>query len=642
MEKNSVGYNTIKIEVERVHFYSGDDLACPYEIDKILKRLRAINPLGPSDDLNNVFELWNIYQYLKRDLIPTNLNEIDKKYLDDITPKIQGIIIQCMANWSQNTLVEDYKNLTYDHQQDFWRIIVETKTYKSFPKTELMKCIKISYGYILRAVLSEKEIVKYLDKELAVFIKDSLHAVEVLFDNYAILRSRNVRKVHFPDTLSMSDREQMVLSYITNPKRNLNYLRIISSHKNDNVISISDKTRLLCKRAEKEENDNILKDGQTNCYRAEVSANFKKAYPFIELTNSGTTYNLGCLKDIDGKGFILLLKNVFGFLSQYNTIPFISLESEDSLFDIFGLRGISWYRHTPSFLIKNMYAQMQIAIIEKGLELFDNNIEFILDSVIEYINSTYDVNFNFNAPSSSDSNLTKIRHLFAEMDSMIKQYQLYVENGKIDFDLLSMSSIPLGYSQIKSIIFPQPKYVELKGASNEAKKLQYILSSNNTIFAQKGIIGYESLYTQLVRGEQPELSHRSQYFFIQKLIDRGVLDLSSDRNYKVTPIGHLMVILYNNDFAKIEMLPIELRNVLPEMEKMGWLSYSSTLFHKLEANYFNYWLNKKDFTNGYDLRNKYMHGVQSNQIQTIESDYRIAKFLFILLLMKIIDDLECK
>ncbi len=642
MEKNLVGYNTINIEVERVHFYSEDDLACPYEIDKILKRLRAINPLDPIVDLNNVFELWNIHRYLKRNLIPTDLDEIDKKYIDDISPKIQGIIIQCMANWPKNTLVEDYKNLTFDHQHDFWRIIVETKTYKSFPKTELLKCIKISSGYILRAVLSEKEIVKYLDKELAVFLKDSLHAVEVLFDNYAISSSRNVRKVHFPDTLSMCDREQMVLSYITNPKRNLNYLRIIGSHKNDNVISISDKTRLLCKRAEKEENDNILKDGQTNCYRAEVSANFKKAYPFIELTNSGTTYNLGCLKGIDGKGFISLLKNVFGFLSQYNTIPFISLENEDSLFDLFGLRAISWYRHTSSFLIKNKYAQMQIAIIEKGLELFDNNIESILDSVIEYINSTYDVNFNFNAPSSSDSNLTKIRHLFAEMDSITKQYQLYVENGKIDFDLLSMSSIPLGYSQIKSIMFPQPKYVELNGSSNEAKKLQYILSSNNTIFAQKGTIGYESLYTQLVRGQQPKLSHRSQYFFIQKLIDRGVLDLSSDNNYRVTPIGHLLVILYNNDFAKIEMLPIELRNVLPEMEKMGWLSYSSTLFHKLEANYFNYWLNKKDFTNGYDLRNKYIHGVQSNQIQTIESDYRIAKFLFILLLMKIIDDLECK
>ena len=177
----------------------------------------------------------------------------------------------------------------------------------------------------------------------------------------------------------------------------------------------------------------------------------------------------------------MLLKNVFGFLSQYNTIPFISLESEDSLFDIFGLRGISWYRHTPSFLIKNMYAQMQIAIIEKGLELFDNNIEFILDSVIEYINSTYDVNFNFNAPSSSDSNLTKIRHLFAEMDSMIKQYQLYVENGKIDFDLLSMSSIPLGYSQIKSIIFPQPKYVELKGASNAVSYTHLTLPTNSRV-----------------------------------------------------------------------------------------------------------------------------------------------------------------
>lgn len=35
-----------------------------------------------------------------------------------------------------------------------------------------------------------------------------------------------------------------------------------------------------------------------------------------------------------------------------------------------------------------------------------------------------------------------------------------------------------------------------------------------------------------------------------------------------------------------------------------------------------------------------MHGVQSLEEKNIESDYRIAKLLFILLLLKIIDDLE--
>lgn len=37
-----------------------------------------------------------------------------------------------------------------------------------------------------------------------------------------------------------------------------------------------------------------------------------------------------------------------------------------------------------------------------------------------------------------------------------------------------------------------------------------------------------------------------------------------------------------------------------------------------------------------------MHGVQSLEEKGIESDYRIAKLLFILVLLKIIDDLESK
>lgn len=78
------------------------------------------------------------------------------------------------------------------------------------------------------------------------------------------------------------------------------------------------------------------------------------------------------------------------------------------------------------------------------------------------------------------------------------------------------------------------------------------------------------------------------------------------------------------------------------MKNLGWIEYSSSLLHIQEANYFNYWLNKKDFSNGYDLRNRYMHGVQTLKESGIESDYRIAKKLFILLLLKIIDDLELK
>lgn len=59
----------------------------------------------------------------------------------------------------------------------------------------------------------------------------------------------------------------MILKYINSPKRNLNYLRIISYIKNDNSLSISDKTRLLCKRAEDEDNNKVLREGESRSYQ---------------------------------------------------------------------------------------------------------------------------------------------------------------------------------------------------------------------------------------------------------------------------------------------------------------------------------------------------------------------------------------
>lgn len=627
-------------DLDRVHFYSERDLATPFEVDKILNRLRSINPYGNITDLNDVMELWNIHQYSKKKLLPAKLEETDEEYLNDVTNKLQGIIVQSMSKWPKENFEVEYKKLLYDYQHNFWKVIVETNTYKLFSKIDLMNCIEESSNYALRSILIEKDIVKYLDKELATFLKESIHAVEVLLENHSVSISPKDGKVCLPSALKMSDREEMIIKYINSPKRNLNYLRIISTLKNDNYLTISDRTRLLCKRAEYEDNNKVLREGQSSSYQIGFKVDYKEVNPIIEITDDGVTYNLGCLKDIDATGILFLFKYIFGYIDLYGTIPFTSLEHEDTIYDIFGLRGVSCYRTTPLFYKKNKIAQMQLIAIEKGLELYGQEFESILLSIIEWINVTYSINIRFNTPSEKGSVLSKIRHLFAEMDSLIKQYQLYVEEGNIDYELLGMSSSPLGLNQIKSALYPKPKYVNIRKDSSDIIWFQNLLSSDNSTFSKEGNSGYESLYTQIKHGNRIELEYSFQQDHINKLIEKGIINLSSKGEYEVTTVGELLNILYHNEFVMINRLPIDISKTLPSIEAFEWIEYSSTLLHIKEAYYFNYWLNKKDFSNGYDLRNRYMHGVQTLEERGIESDYRIAKKLFILLLLKIIDDLE--
>ena len=75
-----------------------------------------------------------------------------------------------------------------------------------------------------------------------------------------------------------------------------------------------------------------------------------------------------------------------------------------------------------------------------------------------------------------------------------------------------------------------------------------------------------------------------------------------------------------------------------------WLVRGSSLLTKSESEYFNFYLNRQDFSNGHDLRNKYMHGAMSSREKNNESmhheTYLKSLRLLVALVLKIDDDLS--
>ena len=72
----------------------------------------------------------------------------------------------------------------------------------------------------------------------------------------------------------------------------------------------------------------------------------------------------------------------------------------------------------------------------------------------------------------------------------------------------------------------------------------------------------------------------------------------------------------------------------------GLLQTSSQLFTLEECHYINYYLNKKDFSNGYDLRNIYLHGTNNRRLKKQESDCRKFLRIVILILLRLKKDIE--
>lgn len=65
--------------------------------------------------------------------------------------------------------------------------------------------------------------------------------------------------------------------------------------------------------------------------------------------------------------------------------------------------------------------------------------------------------------------------------------------------------------------------------------------------------------------------------------------------------------------------------------------YSNTLFSKPEADYLNYVLNRSEFSNGLDLRNKYIHDTNSLKEEVFYNDYLLLRIL-VLIALKIQDE----
>ena len=97
--------------------------------------------------------------------------------------------------------------------------------------------------------------------------------------------------------------------------------------------------------------------------------------------------------------------------------------------------------------------------------------------------------------------------------------------------------------------------------------------------------------------------------------------------------------MYKHDVVCVQYYG-KYKTVLTEMKDSNDIRTESTLFSVPETNYLNYMLNRVEFINGLEIRNKYIHGIQQVNMNEEEhkQNYMIFLRLFILLAIKINDE----
>ncbi len=640
-------------DLNRVEFYSKEDMAGPHHLSKGERILRS-ETKSLYTDINDVLELYNLKKYFDNELYLKSWTQDDINNFKQKASEYGKIIGQFFSTITDTNVVALHEQLLYGYIYSFWEIVSNHNVFKRISKSTFSTILE-SEPNLIHDILTHKGIVDYYNIELKNFLLTYCQSAEILLDFYEIENEPHINPKFIPKSLTIADKENIISNYLDSTNTNLNYIGLIENVRNRNDFKISDKTRLKAKRLHKSETKKFFADKGGMTYGVSISfpenaTKIKEGHIDDKLV-AHYSYSLDFIKE-NSKPYLLFqnFKYLFEFIDVQNRINLVSKKSQVGLFErIMGVHSQNEYRTGTSFSLSEMTSQGQIFRYNKILTELNTSIENILHFAFTtafQVKYGFADNARFLIPSVTNSYFEKVRLLAPEFESILKQFKLFIEEGNIDFELLQISSSPTSIKDIPSL--NSNKYIYFNSENKEMVRCSNLFFSDQALLAYVEPFKQEKYHTffNLLVNEQVSFNNYEEYQKPQLnyLIDRGFINVDDNGFIQITNTERLFVFkdLYDNEFASFYRYPIEFQKEVLQMANENIVFFESSLFSKVEQSYFNYFLNKSEFTNGLDLRNSYLHGTQANpdEIQKHEYAYFTYLKLLVLTMLKIDDDLQ--
>ena len=198
-----------------------------------------------------------------------------------------------------------------------------------------------------------------------------------------------------------------------------------------------------------------------------------------------------------------------------------------------------------------------------------------------------------------------------------------------------MSSGHIVFSELLGVMKNKYAYAASKEICAE---MQYLFSDQSIMsYTEKTKDKYQTL-PQLLLSEQMKRDDFEKYQrgYLDWLIERSAITSSEDGFLSLNKSRALILNdLYNNEVICPRYYDKDLYTQIELLVDAGDLCYGNTLFSKPEQEYLNYVLNKKEFSNGLDLRNRYSHDTCSQDEATQHQDYLELLKIMVLIIIKI-------
>jgi hypothetical protein len=642
-----------KTDLNKVEFHSKEDMAGGHNLQKGEHILR-VDTKSNYTDINEILELYNIKKYIDNELYLISWTEDDIINFKQKTIEYGKAIGKFMATIDDNNILVLYGNTLRNYIHSFWELVSNQSIFKRISKPNFSS-ILANEPHIIYEILTQKSLVDYYDKEIKNFLLTYSKSAEILLSVYEVKDDFRMNQKVLPKSLTLEDKENIVSNYLEAGDVNLNYVELIQNARTKNDFKISDRTRLKAKRLHKSEIEKFFADKGGIKYGVSIGfpENATKIKDgFIDDNHIvNYSYSLDFIKqNSDPYSLFQNFRILFEYLDKQSRINLVSKKSQMGVFErIMGVRSQNEYRGGTAFSFSEMTSQGQIFGYHKIVSELNNSLENILHIVYtSSFQEKYDYadNASFAVPSATNSYLEKVRLLAPEFESMLKQFKLFIEDGNIDFELLQISSSPSEIKDIPSL--NQNKYLYF----NEKNDL--ITGCSNLFFSDQTLLAYVEPFKEkqyhnffdLLTNEQVKFSNYEDHQKPQLnyLIDKGFITLDGNDFILVLNPTRLIILkdLYHNEVASFYHYSLAFRKEAELMAAEDIVYFECSLFSKPEQAYFNYFLNKKEFTNGLDLRNSYLHGTQARPEEKQKHEYAYFTYLKLLFLamLKIEDDLD--
>ncbi|WP_194384815.1 hypothetical protein [Microbacterium luteum] len=633
---------------DRIKFYGPGDLANYLIAEEAVALLRAQPEAGRIASLNEALEIHNALEFERHDILPSALTPEERATLGLRATSLRGQLAGFFATIDDTNVAERLAVFDREYVHDLLHLINRFKIVSNVGGQRLFDAL-VSAGVPLWAMLADKSFVKGHDGRLRTMLLSDARYGELLV-NARLLRSGSSASF-LPESLSADDSQQILKDYIDSESPHLNYIEAIANAHDNAGIGLTPKVRLAAQRRLIELTQVLFAD-RSNVVSGvsyAVGIDPDQEEPLrdrVERTGARRlhqrTFGGRYLKSSMGRDQILAnFTTIIGYMDERGLLALPSFRSEIGVLEGLRVTGADTYprgaayRHRDSLTILSTEAYYDF-LLQEGTKVEDVIAWYFRDYIAEVFGIA---GFDFAPSTASGTFLERCRHLCAEMESIAKQFALYCEDGEIDRELLEMTSAPRPWEKIPSLV--KRKYL-LKGENEDCDTALRLLFSdqarinfiNSDLRAPSFVqlvldnhVNYESLHhyqtgpvdwlasVGLVSVEDGTVGFRS----LPKI--RVLRDINT---YEAAPFGH-----YQREVAAAE-----------DLAGQGWLDFGSTLLSPAEASYFNFVLNKSEFTDGHDLRNRYLHGTNPNARD--EKAHREAYMqllrLTLALLLKIQDD----